>query len=296
MIIVLKTGCTAQQISDFCTALQQGYHIRANTWTGTGSTVIGLVGDMSPGDAEGFAMEAIVESIRRVREARERTDFGAAGGGNLAVIAGPCSAGSREQIRWAARLCGEVSLEMKKEFGNLTLCGFMGSGKTTVGRVLAARIGRRFVDLDEWIERKEGMAVSEIFARHGEARFRELERNAAAELSRETGLVIAAGGGTLLDAACARSLRAGGVVVLLDASLAAVRGRLAGDDTRPLLRRPDRDEAMRALYAARRPVYRERAELSVPADGTPDETADAVLCALKLKPSENGERSSISCV
>lgn len=211
---------------------------------------------------------------------------GVPGIGGMAMLAWQAAAaqgiwtGARFRAEDVDRLCGEASLEMKKKFGNIVLCGFMGSGKTTAGRLLAESTGRRFVDLDQWIERKEGMTVSGLFARYGEARFRELERTAAEELSYETGLVIAAGGGALLDARCARALKAGGVVVLLDAGLPAVRARLAGDRTRPLLQRPDREEALRSLYAARLPVYRERAELTVPADGTPAGTAQAVMKAV----------------
>ena len=189
--------------------------------------------------------------------------------------------GARFRTEDVGLLCGQAALEMKKKFGNLILCGFMGSGKTTVGRLLAEKTGRRFVDLDRWIEEREGMPVSAIFSKHGEGRFRELERRAADELSLETGLVIAPGGGALLDPESAAALKAGGVVVLLDASLAAVRARLAGDRTRPLLQRADRDAAMESLYSARLPLYRAAADAAVPADGTPEETAQAVLRILE---------------
>lgn len=189
--------------------------------------------------------------------------------------------GARFRAEDVGRLCGQAAFEMKKKFGNLILCGFMGSGKTTVGRLLAEKTGRRFVDLDQWIEGREGMPVSEIFSKYGESRFRELERRAADELSFETGLVIAPGGGALLDPESAAALKSGGVVVLLDAGLSAVRARLAGDRTRPLLQREDRDAAMEALYAARLPVYRQVADAAVPADGTPERTAEAVLRVLE---------------
>ena len=106
-------------------------------------------------------------------------------------------------------------------------------------------------------------------------------RQAVRELSLQSGLVVAAGGGTLLNAENARTFGANGVIVLLGASLAAVNSRLRGDVSRPLLQRPDREEAMRALYEKRLPVYRAAAEFEVPADGTPEETADAVLSILR---------------
>ena len=100
---------------------------------------------------------------------------------------------------------------------NVVLCGFMGCGKTTVGRQLAALSGRRFVDMDEYIEQQAGMAVSEIFRQYGEDDFRRRERETCRALARQTGLVIAAGGGALTFAANVEALRASCVIVLLEA-------------------------------------------------------------------------------
>ena len=174
-----------------------------------------------------------------------------------------------------ARLCAETSLELRKSFGNVVLCGFMGSGKTTCGRLLAEATGRRFVDLDDFIERREGMTVAEIFAQKGEPAFRELETRAVRELSLAAGLVIAAGGGTLLQKENADALRANGVIVLLDVSLETARGRLKGDSSRPLLHRGGAD-AIGGLYRARAGLYRSAADLTADADGTPEETIRAV--------------------
>ena len=99
---------------------------------------------------------------------------------------------------------------------NVVLCGFMGCGKTTVGRQLAALSGRRFVDMDEYIEQQAGMAVSEIFRQYGEDDFRRREREACRALARQTGLVIAAGGGALTFAANVEALRPSCVIVLLE--------------------------------------------------------------------------------
>ena len=179
-----------------------------------------------------------------------------------------------------AALEQSAQFEMKKKFGNIILCGFMGSGKTTVGKLLAARTGRRFIDTDDAVTQREGMSVTDIFASRGEVYFRACEAEAVRKLSRQSGLIVAAGGGTLLNPENARTFGANGVIVLLCASLAAVGRRLRGDVSRPLLQRPDREEAMRALYEKRLPAYRAAAEFEVPADGTPEETADAVLNAL----------------
>ncbi len=182
-----------------------------------------------------------------------------------------------------AALEQSAQFEMKKKFGNIILCGFMGSGKTTVGKLLAACTGRRFVDTDDAVTEREGMSVSEIFAKRGEAYFRACEEEAVLALSLQSGLIVAAGGGTLLNSANARMLGANGVIVLLGASLAAVDSRLRGDSTRPLLQRPDREEAMRALYEKRLPAYRAVSDFEVPADGTPEKTADAVRNVLQSK-------------
>lgn len=187
--------------------------------------------------------------------------------------------GARFRPDEIARLCGDAALEMKKKFGNIVLCGFMGCGKTTVGKLVAGRTGRRFVDMDQWIEEKEGCPIARIFAELGENRFRQLEREAARELSMQTGLVVATGGGALMDRENAREFKTGGIVILLDASLDAVRSRLQNDGTRPLLR--SGGAALERLFQERLPVYREHAELNVPADGPPEQTAELVLKALE---------------
>lgn len=175
-----------------------------------------------------------------------------------------------------ARLCTETSLEIRKKFGNVILCGFMGSGKTTCGRLLAEKMGRNFLDLDEFIEQREDLTVSEIFAKKGEPAFRAMEKQAVQELARASGLVIAAGGGTLLQKENADALRANGVVVLLDASLEAVRERLKGDTARPLLHRSGKADTAERLYRERIASYRAAADLTADADGTPEATVKAI--------------------
>ena len=82
---------------------------------------------------------------------------------------------------------------------NIILCGFMGSGKSTVGLLLAKKLGMSFIDLDTYIEKKERMTVSKIFEKYGEPYFRKVEKESAKELAEKNGLVIAAGGGTLVE-------------------------------------------------------------------------------------------------
>ena len=179
-------------------------------------------------------------------------------------------------------LCGDAVMEMKKKFGNIVLCGFMGSGKTSVGSRLAQTTGRTFVDMDRYIEHKEGMTVAEIFSVRGEAAFRAMEREAAKELSLQSGLIIATGGGALMNPENTAMLKENGVIVLLDASAEAIRERLSGDRSRPLLSGPDREEALRRLYSERTGAYRAAADLVVEADGCINDVAEKVREAVKI--------------
>lgn len=188
--------------------------------------------------------------------------------------------GARFHPEDMARLCTDAVLEMKKKFGNLILCGFMGSGKTTVGSMLAQKTNRIFVDMDRSIEKNTGMTVSEIFERFGEPEFRRLEREEASALSQKSNLVIAVGGGTLMNPENTAVLKENGVVVLLDAGLETIRQRLKNDRTRPLLAAPDRSAVMERLYEQRIGIYRAAADYSIPADETARRVAESICDAL----------------
>jgi shikimate kinase len=139
------------------------------------------------------------------------------------------------------------------------LTGFMATGKTEVGRRLARRLGRPFVDVDGLVETAAGRAVAEIFAEDGEARFRDLERTAVAEACRVPDAVIATGGGTLLDPENRRRLAAAGPIVCLAAAADEILRRVKDGRTRPLLSNGDgsagRLARIRDLLAERAPVY-----------------------------------------
>ena len=152
---------------------------------------------------------------------------------------------------------------------NIVLCGFMGCGKSTIGDLLSKKMGMSFVDLDTYIEKKENKTVSEIFADSGEAYFRKLEREASEELSVKRGLIIAAGGGTLTFKENVDVLKNGGKIILLDVPVEVISERLKFDDTRPLLARPDKEEAMRELYEKRMPLYKAAADVVVDASQSP---------------------------
>lgn len=138
---------------------------------------------------------------------------------------------------------------------NIVLMGFMGTGKTTVGRLLASRLGRPFVDMDAVIEAREGRAISAIFAKEGEAHFRKLERALAVELAGRAGQVIATGGGVVLNPDNVTDFRRTGIVVCLTAPPETILRRVAGDAHRPLLEDGEKTERIRRLLEVRRPFY-----------------------------------------
>lgn len=159
---------------------------------------------------------------------------------------------------------------------NLVLAGFMGVGKTTVGRLVAAALERCFVDTDEEIARRAGRSIVALFDQEGEPAFRAWEARLAAELGSQTHLVMAVGGGFLLNPDNIRQLTQQGVIICLTATPETVYHRLKGDTTRPLLAGPDPLERIRALLAARAAIYQRWPNLPTD-DQTPAEVAQAVL-------------------
>lgn len=158
------------------------------------------------------------------------------------------------------------------------LVGFMGSGKTTVGRLLADRLGWGFVDLDVEIEAEQGISIAEIFDRCGEAHFRSLEREAIRKRVRQaqtgTAMVIALGGGAFAQPCNFDLIEHNGVTVWLDCPVAVAWRRVEADSQRPLARD---QEQFATLYEARRPSYA-RADFRVEAAGEdPESVVEAVL-------------------
>ncbi len=138
---------------------------------------------------------------------------------------------------------------------NIVLVGFMGTGKTSVGGKLADMLGMRFVDMDDVIVERAGKPIPRIFAEDGEPHFRALERRVVKDLAARRGLVIATGGGVVLDPANIADYRATGVVVCLQASPEAILKRVEHDTNRPLLDTDDKLGKIRTLLAARQALY-----------------------------------------
>ncbi len=168
--------------------------------------------------------------------------------------------------------------------GNIVLSGFMGSGKTTVGRRLAAALDMQFVDMDLYIEKKTGMTVKEIFAEYGELHFRALETETVKELAQSNHFVIATGGGTLMQPQNVEGFhQGGGTIYYLDVPLAALQERLKNDKRRPLLQTPDRRAVIERLLNERRPKYLASADVIVDA-GAPTVVVVERICALRGEP------------
>ncbi len=138
---------------------------------------------------------------------------------------------------------------------NLYLVGFMGTGKTTIGRAVAQRLGFQLVDTDQEIEREQGRSITEIFERDGEPFFRELERRFIVSGHPAERAVVACGGGLVVQPGSLELLRERGVVICLHASIETILARTAKHRHRPLLNVDDPDAQVRTLYAQREPVY-----------------------------------------
>lgn len=149
----------------------------------------------------------------------------------------------------------ESPASMPASDANLVLVGFMGTGKSAVGRRAARRLGRRLVDMDTLIEQREGRPIPEIFREAGEPHFRALERALVVELAAERGLVISTGGGVVVNPDNIADFSRTGVVVCLAATPETILARVGHDTHRPLLQAPDRMARIADLLEKRRPLY-----------------------------------------
>jgi shikimate kinase len=149
------------------------------------------------------------------------------------------------------------------EAANVYMVGMMGAGKTTVGRMLARKLRLRFVDSDHEVEARCGVSVPVIFDLEGEAGFRAREAQVIADLTASKGIVLATGGGVVLNEQNRERLAQSGTVIYLRARPEDLYRRVRGDRNRPLLATPDPLGRLRELYAQRDPLYQSIAHITV---------------------------------
>ena len=161
---------------------------------------------------------------------------------------------------------------------NIILTGFMGAGKSTIGRLVAAELGLKFTDMDTFIEQSEDRTISRIFAENGEAYFRQLEAGLCRELAGQAGLVIATGGGALVPEQNLRVIEQSGLVICLDCDPEILWQRIGHNPDRPMLADQDEERFNRlaALLAQRTPAYRRSERHLDVTHLTPEEAARTI--------------------
>jgi shikimate kinase len=167
---------------------------------------------------------------------------------------------------------------------NIILSGFMGTGKTSVGKRLAERLAFEFVDLDDLIEAEARLPISQIFATRGEAAFRALEREMVARMSGRGRSVIATGGGAIVDRQNLEALRGIGVVIALTAAPEIILSRVGGGEERPMLWGPDTRQRILTLLAERAPVYAQADVLVDTSARSVEEVVEHILGLLADRP------------
>ena len=156
------------------------------------------------------------------------------------------------------------TIQAKRPSGNVFLVGMMGAGKTTVGKLLAQHSGKTFVDSDEEIQRRTGVTIPHIFDIEGEAGFRQREANVIQDLMRLNNIVLATGGGAVLNEQNRGVLCRNGIVVYLKSTVHDLWQRTRHDHNRPLLQTADPRARLRNLYEQRDPLYTQVADLIMP--------------------------------
>lgn len=143
----------------------------------------------------------------------------------------------------------------------LILIGMMGSGKSTIGKVLASAIDANFLDMDAMIEDREGTSISKIFEDKGESYFRALEHLMAKELEKKDNVVIATGGGVVINESTMKALSANGTVIYLHIPVLDIVKRLEGDTQRPLLQNTSLKDKLEQVYSDRKSLYKKYADV-----------------------------------
>ena len=220
-------------------------------------------------------LKAVVDVVanpmctRLAFEARERGIM-VAGGLKMLVAQAIAAEELFTDSRLDPGLLGPCMDHIAAKSRNIVLIGMPSSGKTTIGRLLAKKLGKDLIDMDEILTARIGMPIAEYFAKHGEQAFRKEESKLAAELALAEGKIISTGGGIVKDRENMRYLGANGDIVWLDRSLAL----LAGTPDRPLSQNA---ADMERLYKERMPLYEKYADLRICADSAPEEIAETII-------------------
>lgn len=168
-------------------------------------------------------------------------------------------------------------------YQNIVLIGFMGCGKTSVGRKLSIVLKREFIDTDDFIEKKEGMTINQIFALKGESYFRDLEKELCRRYSRPGSKIIATGGGIIKNQNNIDNLKKGGKIFYLKSTPAQIAVNLKYDNSRPLLRGGNKEEKIAQLLEERRPLYESCADFTIDVSNIDiNETIDNIKYILKI--------------
>ena len=168
---------------------------------------------------------------------------------------------------------------------NIVLIGMRGSGKTTVGRILAQKLGRELIEMDELISRRAGLSIPEIVARYGWTKFRDIEEEITSEVAGRDNIINAAGGGVVTREKNIQKLKRNGLLVWLQASVDTLVNRIGEDSERPPLveGRTQRGD-MEMTLNERKPLYQKAADLVVDTENkTPEEVADLVINLLTIR-------------
>lgn len=249
---------------------------RAKTQVVINTTPVGMFPNCgeSPVDLARFPVcEGLVDVIynpRRTMLMQQAERLGIPCAGGLAMLV--AQAKRAEELFFDIEIddaeTDRVTAILQKQMANLVLVGMPGSGKSTVGALLAERTGRELVDLDGEIVRAAGKSIPEIFAQGGETAFRALEREAVAAASKRTGAIIVTGGGAVKDERNYPPLHANGVIFCVDRAIENLPR-----DGRPLSASAD----LAAMYAERRPMYERFADAFADNNGAPEKTAETIL-------------------
>jgi shikimate kinase len=180
--------------------------------------------------------------------------------------------------RRAQELEENINMEHRR---NIILCGFMGTGKTSVGKCLATMTQYDFMDLDAVIEEEAGISIPQIFASQGEPAFRKLESLMVERVAEKTGCVIATGGGTIVNPQNLEKLKCCGVVITLAADISTILHRVGSGDDRPMLKSADRLQRIQSLMEQRASAYAQADMMVDTSTLSIDEVAQGILNRLR---------------